>query len=153
MTEQSLCNGWTGTVRGQPSVGQEAQRRRKTSTTDILRFTEMTGDRNPLHYEEAAASRTFGGLIVQGGITSGHLNAVVAEDLPGPGSVFLEVKWKFVKAVRAGEEILARARVVSVRSDKPVCTLETSVVNEAGELCLLGTAVTYTVPLNEASPT
>ena len=115
--------------------------------SDIQSFTEITGDRNPLHYDDAAASRTFGGIIVQGGVTSGLLNALVAEDLPGPGTVFLEVQWKFVKAVRAGEEIVARARVVTVRKDKPICTLETSVMNEAGEVCLNGTAVTYTVPL------
>jgi acyl dehydratase len=63
---------------------------------DIELFTELTGDRNPLHYDEELAARSrFGGLIVQGGVTSGLLNAVVAEDLPGPGSVFLHVDWSF----------------------------------------------------------
>ena len=67
-------------------IGDRAQRTRTVSARDIELFTELTGDRNPLHYDEdrANASR-FGGIIVQGGITSGLLNAVVAEDLPGPG--------------------------------------------------------------------
>ena len=82
-----------------------------------------------------------------GGVTSGLLNAVVAEDLPGPGTVFLGVEWRFTKAVLVGEEITARVEVTAVRGDKPICTLETSVRNADGELCLTGKATTYTVPL------
>ena len=71
-------------------VGDVARRTRQVQTTDIELFTEMTGDRNPLHYDHELATRSrFGGVIVQGGVTSGLLNAVVAQDLPGPGSVFL----------------------------------------------------------------
>ncbi|MGE0226160.1 MAG: MaoC/PaaZ C-terminal domain-containing protein, partial [Acetobacteraceae bacterium] len=92
-----------------------------------------------------AAASPFGGLIVQGGVTSGLLNAVVAERLPGPGSVFLGVEWRFVRAVRVGETITARVEVTAVRDDKPICTLATTVVNGDGEVCLSGSAVTYTV--------
>ena len=71
-------------------------------------FTRLTGDRNPLHYDEELARRSrFGEIIVQGGITSGLLNAVVAEDLPGPGTVFLGVTWRFLAPVRPGDEITA----------------------------------------------
>lgn len=84
---------------------------------------------------------------MQGGVTSGLLNAVVAEDIPGPGTVFLGVEWRFVKAVRVGETITARIEVTAVREDKPICTLLTSVVNANGEECLTGTATTYTLPL------
>src|ERR671933_2920496 len=95
-------------------VGQTARRSRRVTARDIELFTEMTGDRNPLHYDAglAGASR-FGGLIVQGGVTSGLLNALVAEDLPGPGSVFLQVEWRFVKAVRVGEEIIGCVEVTA----------------------------------------
>jgi acyl dehydratase len=75
------------------------------------------------------------------------LNALVAEDLPGPGTVFLGVEWKFLKAVGVDEEIIAKAEVLTVRDDKPICTLATTVENDAGEVCLSGTATTYTVPL------
>jgi acyl dehydratase len=139
---------WDRTVNGKPAVGAVAERSRTTSVRDVEMFTEMTGDRNPLHYDEAlAASTPFGGLIVQGGVTSGLLNAVVAEDIPGPGTVFLGVEWRFVKAVKVGETITARVEVVSVRPDKPICTLNTRVVNADGEDCLTGTATTYTMPL------
>ena len=115
---------------------------------DVTMFSEMTGDRNPLHYDAALAARSpFGELIVQGGVTSGLLNAVVAEDLPGPGTVFLGVEWRFLKAVAVGEEITARVEVVTVRDDKPICTLATTVRNARGEVCLSGSATTYTVPL------
>ncbi|MFC7539582.1 MaoC family dehydratase [Siccirubricoccus deserti] len=133
-------------------VGAVAERARQTSMRDVALFTEITGDRNPLHYDAALAARSpFGGLIVQGGVTSGLLNAIVAEALPGPGSVFLGVEWRFVKAVGVGESITGRVEVTAVRDDKPICTLRTEVRNGQGELCLTGTAVTYTVPLRKAA--
>lgn len=142
----SVSNPWARTLRGRPVVGAVAERRRRTAMIDVELFTAMTGDRNPLHYDEClAADSPFGGLIVQGGVTSGLLNALVAQDLPGPGSVFLGVEWRFVKAVRVGEEIVAQAEVTAVRDDKPICTLRTTVRNARGEACLTGTATTYTV--------
>ena len=134
-----------------PNVGERASRSRVVRSRDIELFTEITGDRNPLHYDATLAARApFGGLIVQGGVTSGLLNAIVAEALPGPGSVFLGVEWRFVKAVGVGEAITGRVEVTAVRDDKPICTLRTEVRNGQGELCLTGTAVTYTVPLRGA---
>ena len=142
-------DGWAGTVRGRPRVGQSAERRRVTRAEDIAAFTAMTGDRNPLHYDaELAAGSVFGRIIVQGGVTSGLLNALVAEDLPGPGTVFLAVEWKFRKAVGIGEELTARAEVLTVREDKPICTLATSIRDGAGDVCLEGSATTYTVALS-----
>jgi acyl dehydratase len=139
---------WDATIARKPTVGAAAERSRWTSMQDVEIFSAMTGDRNPLHYDAALAARSpFGGLIVQGGVTSGLLNAIVAEDLPGPGSVFLSVDWRFVKSVKVGEQITGRVEVTSARDDKPICTLATSVRNAQGEDCLVGTAVTYTVPL------
>jgi acyl dehydratase len=147
-TDAVIDDVWAATAGGRPAVGTAAERSRWTSMQDVEMFTAMTGDRNPLHYDAALASRSpFGGLIVQGGVTSGLLNAIVAEDVPGPGSVFLGVEWRFVKAVKVGEDITGRVEVTSVRDDKPICTLATSVRNAQGETCLVGTAVTYTVPL------
>lgn len=143
---------WARTVAGKPEIGESAARTRRTSMRDVEMFTEMTGDRNPIHYDEAlAAASPFGGLIVQGGVTTGLLNAVVAEDLPGPGTVFLETGWQFTKAVRVGEAITATVTVEAVRDDKPICKLETVIRNEAGEICVTGTATTYTMPLTMES--
>ena len=146
MTE--IESAWKRTAAGQPRLGAHAERRRTTTMRDVERFTEMTGDCNPIHYDtELAAKTPFGGLVVQGGVTTGLLNAVVAEDLPGPGTVFLETNWKFVKAVRVGETITASVTVEHVRDDKPICRLETVVRDSAGQPCVVGTAVTYTMPL------
>ena len=132
----------------QIKVGDRASRTRLVSTRDIELFTELTGDRNPLHYDErgATASR-FGGIIVQGGITSGLLNAVVAEDLPGPGSVFLHVEWDFRAPVRPGDEITAEVEVLEVRGDKPITTLGTTVTNQDGVVVLEGQALVWTESL------
>lgn len=146
MAERS--KSWEATLKGMPRVGDVAERRRTTSMRDIEAFTEITGDRNPLHYDREAAERSaMGKLIVQGGVTSGILNALVAEDVPGPGTVFLGCEWKFLKAVGVDEEIIGRVEVLTVREDKPICTLKTSVRNAQGDVCLDGTATTYTVPL------
>ena len=142
-------NGWTGTIRGMPGEGSSAERSKTVTVRDIELFTEITGDRNPLHYDLAAARASlFGGLIVQGGVTSGMLNAIVAEDLPGPGTVFLGMELKFVKAVYVDDTITGRVEVKSVRPDKPICNIAVSVRNQKGELCLEGTATTYTAPLS-----
>jgi acyl dehydratase len=125
---------WGMTIGGRPNIGAVAERTRRTSMNDVVMFSEMTGDRNPLHYDEQlAAESPFGGLIVQGGVTSGLLNAIVAEDLPGPGSVFLGVEWRFVKAVKVGEMITGRVEVTNVRGDKPICTIATGIRSENGE--------------------
>src|SRR5271166_788014 len=127
---------WTRTIKGRPSVAGVAERTRRTSMQDVTMFSEMTGDRNPLHYDAALAARSpFGELIVQGGVTSGLLNAVVAEDLPGPGTVFLGVEWRFLKAVAVGEEITPRVAVVPGREDKPMWPLATPRRHARGEVC------------------
>ena len=144
--------GWTGTRRGAPRVGDSAELSRTVIAADIDAFAGITGDLNPIHFDAALASASrFGGIVVQGGVTSGLLNALVAMRLPGPGTVFLEVAWRFLKAVAPGETIIARVLVQSVREDKPVCRLATSIVNGAGETVLDGHAVTFTVPLPDAA--
>ena len=133
-------------------VGDTARRTRRVTARDIELFTEMTGDRNPLHYDEGAAVRSrFGGIIVQGGVTSGLLNALVAEDLPGPGSVFLRVDWSFRAPVRPGDEITAEAEVLSVRDDKPIYELRTTIANQDGVVVLEGTALVYREPVERTS--
>ena len=128
-------------------VGQIARRTREVAARDIELFTELTGDRNPLHYDEALASRSrFGGIIVQGGVTSGLLNAVVAEDLPGPGSVFLHVDWSFRAPVRPGDTITAEVEVLEVRPDKPMTKLRTTITNQEEMVVLDGEALVWTEP-------
>ena len=131
-----------------PQVGARASRTRTVQERDIELFTELTGDRNPLHYDAAAASASrFGGIIVQGGVTSGLLNAVVAEDLPGPGTVFLHVDWDFKAPVRPGDEITAEVEVLEAREDKPLTKLRTTITNQDGTVVLDGSALVWTEPV------
>ena len=137
---------WVGHV---PAVGQVAERSRTVGAADIWLFTEISGDRNPLHYDvEAARASRFGEIVVQGGVTSAILNAVVAEDLPGPGTVFLEVHWRFIAPVRPGDVITGRVEVTEVREDKPITKLNTRVTRGDGTVVLEGDAVCYTMKLS-----
>src|ERR671915_904175 len=130
-----------------PAVGDKARRTRTVTARDIELFTEMTGDRNPLHYDASLAERSrFGGIIVQGGVTSGLLNAVVAEDLPGPGSVFLHVDWSFKAPVRPGDRLTAEVEVLELREDKPIAKLRTTITNQSATVVLDGTALVYREP-------
>ena len=131
-----------------PSIGDSASRTRIVTAGDIELFSAMTGDRNPLHYDTEVAERSrFGGVIVQGGVTTGLLNAVVAEDLPGPGSVFLHVDWSFPAPVRPGDEIIAAVEVLEVQDDKPITRMRTTVTTAEGIVVVEGTALVYTEPL------
>jgi acyl dehydratase len=128
-------------------IGASARRSRTVTCRDIELFTEITGDRNPIHYDaSAAANSRFGAIVVQGGVTTGLLNALVAEQLPGPGSVFLEVSWRFLAPVRPGDAITAEATVTAVRTDKPVTTLATRITNQDGVVVLDGSAVVWRDP-------
>jgi acyl dehydratase len=138
---------------GPPAIGQIAELSRVVGQDDIERFTQISGDRNPLHYDPAAAKASrFGEIIVQGGITSAILNAVVAETLPGPGTVFLNVNWDFRAPVRPGDVITGRVEILEARTDKPITKLRTTVVRGDGTVALEGTAVCYTMVITTGHP-
>lgn len=134
--------------RGMPAVGDRARRSRRVTADDIVAFTAISGDRNPLHYDEAAAAASrFGEIVVQGGVSSAILNAVVAEDLPGPGTVFLELNLRFLAPVRPGDDITGEVTVTDVREDKPITRLDVAVTRGDGVRAIEGAAVCYTVAL------
>ncbi|PJF40308.1 MAG: acyl dehydratase [Phototrophicales bacterium] len=111
----------------------------------VKQYAELSGDYNPLHFDEDFASKTrFGRLVVQGGLTTGLLHALVAMDMPGPGTVFLNQNWQFTAPVYIGDTITAEAEVVKVHETKPVTTLKIIVKRADGETVLEGEAVCYT---------
>ena len=131
--------------RERPRVGQRAERTRRVEPEYIRLFTEISGDRNPLHYDEALAAATpFGGIVVQGGVSTAVLNALVAEDLPGPGTVFLQLDLRFRAPVRPGDVITGAAEVTSARGDKPITGLAVTVTRDDGVVAVEGTALCYT---------
>jgi acyl dehydratase len=126
-------------------VGQTATRSLTLTADHVRMFAEISGDRNPLHFDEAFAAGTrFGRLVVQGGLTTGLLHALVAMDMPGPGTVFLSQNWKFTAPVFIGDTITARAEVMSVHASKPVTQLAVRVTRRDGETVLEGEAWCYT---------
>lgn len=131
---------------GAMEVGATASRSLALTEEHVATYAELTGDYNPLHFDEEFASRTrFGRLVVQGGLTTGLLHALVAMDLPGPGTVFLSQEWEFTAPVFIGDTITAHAEVAEVHATKPVCRLAVRVVRQDGETVLEGEAWCYTL--------
>ncbi len=126
-------------------VGQRAERELTLTAQHVKTFAELTGDYNPLHFDEGFVSRTkFGKLVVQGGLTTGLLHALVAMDMPGPGTVFLSQNWKFTAPVYIDDTITATAEILSVHATKPVTQLAIRVTRQTGEVVLEGEAWCYT---------
>lgn len=152
MGDDERAAGWDGVARV-PEVGDVAERSRTVTADDIVAFTAISGDRNPLHYDRAFAEASpFGEIVVQGGVTTAILNAVGAEDLPGPGSVFLNTNLDFRAPVRPGDVITGRLEVTAVRHDKPIATLACTVTRDDGTVAVEGTALTWTMAVPDPGP-
>ena len=129
----------------QLTVGQKATRSITLTADHVKTYAELSGDYNPLHFDEDFAAKTkFGKLVVQGGLTTGLLHALVAMDMPGPGTVFLSQNWKFTAPVYIGDTITAEAEIISIKDTKPVSQLKFKVTSQANELVLEGEAWCYT---------
>lgn len=127
------------------TVGQRAERSLTLTADHVAAFANLSGDYNPLHFDESFVAKTkFGKLVVQGGLTTGLLHALVAMDMPGPGTVFLSQNWKFTAPVYIGDTITASAEVLSVHATKPVTQLAIRVARQTGEVVLEGEAWCYT---------
>jgi acyl dehydratase len=129
-----------------PAVGTTVRRTQTFSAEDVEAFARLSGDRNPLHFDEAFASRTrVGALIVQGGLTTGLFNAIVAMDLPGPGSVFLHQEWDYPASVFVGDTVTAEATVTEARTDRPITRLRCVARRADGTEVLRGDCLVYTM--------
>jgi acyl dehydratase len=125
--------------------GQKARRSLHVSTQHVEMYAKLTGDRNPIHFDEEFASSTpFGHLVAQGGITTGLLHALVAMDLPGPGTVFLNQNWQFTAPVYIGDKITAEVEILEVHQTKPVTHLSVLIKQQDGKTVLEGEAWCYT---------
>ena len=126
-------------------VGQRACRSITLTEEHVKKYAEISGDCNPLHFDaEFAAKTKFRRLVVQGGLTTGLLHALVANDMPGPGTVFLSQNWKFTAPVFIGDTITAEAEILKVHETKPVTHFAVTVRRQDGEEVLSGEAWCYT---------
>ena len=129
----------------QISIGQKATRSVTLSAEHVKIFADLSGDYNPLHFDETFVAKTkFKKLVVQGGLTTALLHALVAMDMPGPGTVFLSQNWKFTAPVFIGDTITAEAEVISKHDTKPVTQLKIKITRQDGEIVLEGEAWCYT---------
>ena len=129
-----------------PAIGERATWTRTITADDVEAFARLSGDRNPLHFDAAFAARTrAGGLVVHGGLTTALFNALVAEVLPGPGSVFLHQEWDYPAAVPIGDTVTAEAEVIEARTDKPITRLRCVARRSDGTEVLRGECVVYTM--------
>jgi acyl dehydratase len=129
-----------------PAVGQRGTWTKTFTADDVEAFSRLTGDRNPLHFDAEFARRTRPGrLIVHGGLTTGLFNALVAEVMPGPGSVFLHQEWDYPAPAYIGDTVTAEAEVIEARADKPITTLRCVARRADGTEVLSGTCVVYTM--------
>lgn len=117
--------------------------RTKTITDEVIQaYADLSGDHNPVHLDDEYATTTrFGRRIAHGMIAAGLISATLANDLPGPGSVYLSQSLKFKAPVYPGDEVTATVEVRTVRPDKPIVTLATVCTNQDGDVVLDGEAV------------
>ena len=126
------------------SVGDSAEITKRIEQADIDAFADVTGDHNPVHVDEEFAKTTrFGQRIAHGMLTASLISAVLANKLPGEGSVYLGQTLQFVAPVFAGDEITARVTVKEIREDKPIVQLETICVNQRNEVVIRGEATVF----------
>lgn len=122
-------------------VGDSAEITKTIEQSDIHAFADVTGDHNPVHLDEEFAQTTrFGRTIAHGMLTASLISAVLANKLPGEGSVYLGQTLQFVKPVFPGDEITARVTVKEIREGKPIVKLETLCLNQRGEIVIRGEA-------------
>jgi 3-hydroxybutyryl-CoA dehydratase len=117
---------------------------RTTAITDemIRLFADLTGDTNPVHLDDAYAAGTrFGRRIAHGMIAAGLISAALANDLPGPGTVYLSQSLQFKAPLFPGDSVTTTVEVKSVRPDKPIVTLTTVCKNQGDVVVLEGEAV------------
>jgi 3-hydroxybutyryl-CoA dehydratase len=108
---------------------------------DIQKFADVSGDHNPLHLEDEFAKQTrFGRRIAHGMLGASLISAVIANQLPGQGSIYLGQTLQFVAPVFPGDIVTASVTVISVREDKPILRLETVCTNQLGEMVIKGEA-------------
>src|ERR1044072_9250203 len=122
-------------------VGDSAEITKTIEQADIHAFADATGDHNPVHVDEAFAKTTrFGRTIAHGMLSASLISAVLANKLPGAGSIYLSQTLKFVAPVFPGDEITARVTVKEIHETKPIVTLETICINQRDEVVIRGEA-------------
>jgi 3-hydroxybutyryl-CoA dehydratase len=122
-------------------VGSRAHRTQVVSADAVMGFADATGDRNPVHVDEAYAAKTrFGGRIAHGMLIASYISAALAEDLPGPGTIYAGQTLRFLRPVRIGDEITVTLEVVEIMAAKSRARIATTCRDQHGEVVVDGEA-------------
>lgn len=122
-------------------IGQKASVQKTFTAADVTAFAGISLDVNPIHMSDKYAESTiFGKRIVHGILTSGLISAVLANKLPGPGTIYLGQELKFTAPVYLGDDITATVEIVEIREDKKIIKLDTTCVNQDGKKVITGLA-------------
>jgi 3-hydroxybutyryl-CoA dehydratase len=122
-------------------VGQAAEFTKTVTETDVVMYAGLTGDFNPMHVDEVAASQTrFGSRIAHGMLTAGFISACIGMKLPGTGSIYLGQTLKFTAPVRIGDTVTARLEVIELVPEKKRLRLTTTCSNQQGQVVIEGEA-------------
>ena len=128
-------------------IGTTARRSKTFSERDVALFAEASGDHNPLHLDEVYAAGTiFKRRIVHGMLTAGLISAVLANDLPGPGSIYVSQTLQFKAPVFLGDTITVTVEVIAYRESRRYATLRTTGVNQDGTTVIEGEALVIAPP-------
>jgi len=123
-------------------IGQFAEVTHTITEEDIQTFGDLSGDYNPLHFDEEWAKTTmFNGRIAHGLLTASFISTVIGMKLPGPGTIYLGQSMNFMGPVRIGDTITARVEVASLSDEKHRVTLKTLCTNQNQEVVIEGEAV------------
>jgi acyl dehydratase len=123
-------------------IGDIASRTKTITDADVQDFARATGDTNPVHLDDAYAAGTrFGRRIAHGMLTGSLISAVLGNDLPGHGAIYLGQEFKFRAPVYLGDTVTATVEVVAYREDKRIATLKTTCTNQDGIVVIEGEAV------------
>ena len=126
------------------SIGQKASFSKTISEKDVMAFAEISGDKNPVHLDEAYAKQTrFGKRIAHGTLSIGLISAALANELPGHGAIYMSQSIKFLKPVFFDDTITATVQVLSIRADKGIISLKTDCTNQHGDKVAEGEAVVF----------
>lgn len=125
-------------------VGQQASMRKTITETDVVLFGCVTGDQNSLHTDELTASESrFGRRIAHGMLAAGLISAVLGMRLPGPGTIYLKQTLSFRKPIYINDTVTTTVTVASIREDKLIVTLTTTVTNQDDEVCVEGESLVF----------
>ena len=122
-------------------IGDTASLSKTITDDDIHSFADITGDHNPMHVDDEFAKHTrFGRRIAHGMLSASLISSVIANELPGRGSIYLSQTLQFVAPVFPGDVMTVRVTVTAVREDKPIVKLETVCLNQRNETVIRGEA-------------